>query len=217
MTDDFANELRPPSKANWLLTIVLVSVAGLGFGWFLRELANPQLPHREETPHPAVGLPAPDLVVEGWFHEEPVSADELKGKVYVIDAWEFWCAPCLEYAPHTIELYEKYKDRGVVFFGVTSESSDRLEKSKTFLERAKFPWRNAYGALDMLLKLYNSDDTTVPQMWVVDKQGVIAWGGHPMALNPELLDRLLAAETPATPETPAESPATDAQTPSPGG
>lgn len=221
MTDDFANELRPPSKTNWLLTIVLVAIAGLGFGWFLRELANPQLPPRtkpNEPPHPAVGLRAPDLSAEGWFNDDAVASDELAGKVYVIDAWEYYCMPCLDYAPHTIELYEKYKSKGVVFFGLTSASGNKeLEKSRKFLQLAKFPWRNAYGAVETLLKLYHSEDTTVPHMWVVDKRGVIAWGGHPMALEPELLDRLLAAEGHVTPQPPAESGAAAAQTPSPGG
>lgn len=221
MTDDFANELRPPSKTNWLLTVVLVSIAGLGFGWFLRELANPQFPDQTdapEPPHPSVGLRAPELSIEGWFNGEAVTAGELAGKVYVIDAWEFYCLPCLQYAPHTIELYEKYQDKGVVFFGLTSASGEkRLAKSREFLRRAEFPWPNAYGAADMLLKLYHSDDITVPQLWVVDKDGVIAWGGHPMGLKPELLDQLLAAEVKTSRQTPAGSEEAAAQTPSPGG
>lgn len=217
MTDDFTNEIAPPSKSNWLLTITLVAAAGLAFGWFIRELANPQMPHPEEKPHPAVGSRAPDLVVEGWFDGRQVTAEDLAGKVYVVDAWEFWCLPCLEAAPHSVEIYEKYKDQGVVFFGLTSAAGDDLEQSKKFLEQAKFPWPNAFGAAETLLKLYQSEQTMVPQLWVVDQQGVIAWAGHPLALKSEVLDRLLQAEAPATPETAAKAEAAAARTPSPGG
>jgi cytochrome c-type biogenesis protein len=42
----------------------------------------------------------------------------LTGKVVVINFWATWCHPCEGEIPDFSSVYEKYKDKGVVFLGV---------------------------------------------------------------------------------------------------
>lgn len=193
MSHDFANEIStPPSKTNWLLTILLVAAAGCSFAWFLHGLMHPFVPPSRQ--HPSVGRAAPPIAAAGWLNGPAPTAEDLAGKICVIESWAFWCRPCLQVAPHTAALYEQYKDRGVVFIGLTSEGPETLKQTRQFVERARIIWSTGYGAGQTLIDLYQSDEAPVPWAWVLDRQGRIAWAGHPGMLNEKLLDELLKDE-----------------------
>lgn len=64
-----------------------------------------------------VGMRAPKLMVAGWVKGTPV--EKLKtGKVYVVEFWATWCAPCRTMIPHLTELQTKYKNK-VTIIGVS--------------------------------------------------------------------------------------------------
>ncbi len=66
-----------------------------------------------------IGKPAPDLNAEDWANGSPLSADELKGKVVLLDFWAIWCGPCIATFPHLREWQEKYSEKGLVIVGMT--------------------------------------------------------------------------------------------------
>ncbi|MBA2125042.1 cytochrome C biogenesis protein [Hyphomicrobium methylovorum] len=69
-----------------------------------------------------------DLAIEGmlpslggaveWLNSPPLSADELKGKVVLIDFWTYSCINCLRTIPYVRAWAEKYKNDGLVVIGV---------------------------------------------------------------------------------------------------
>lgn len=66
-----------------------------------------------------VGDPAPDWTLrdsEGRAH----SLSEYRGRVVVLDFWATWCAPCSKVMPRMEKLHRKYREQGVVVFGVSS-------------------------------------------------------------------------------------------------
>lgn len=137
---------------------------------------------------PDVGQTFPELKAEGWLNGPAPESADLEGKVRIFEAWAHWCGPCLMAAPHMVELHEKYKGRGVIFIGLTGEDSQSLAKSREFLAEGKITWPNGYGAQPTLERLHYDG---IPHAWVVDRNGTIAWSGHPMALKESLLDGLL--------------------------
>ncbi|TFG62736.1 MAG: cytochrome c biogenesis protein DipZ, partial [Spirochaetales bacterium] len=63
---------------------------------------------------------APEIVTQGtWLNTEgPVSMEDLKGKVVLIDFWTYSCINCIRTIPYLESWYDKYKDEGFVIIGV---------------------------------------------------------------------------------------------------
>jgi len=53
-----------------------------------------------------------------WINSPPLSREQLKGKVVVIDFWTYSCINCLRSLPYVRAWYERYKDDGLVVIGV---------------------------------------------------------------------------------------------------
>jgi tetratricopeptide (TPR) repeat protein/thiol-disulfide isomerase/thioredoxin len=65
-------------------------------------------------------LPALDLE---WLDGGRIGAEELEGRIVVINFWGVWCAPCVAEAPQLQQFHEKYRgDPGVVFFTINNDS-----------------------------------------------------------------------------------------------
>lgn len=65
---------------------------------------------------------------------ETFSLSSHDGKVVMLNIWATWCAPCAEEMPDFVDLYEKYKEQGLVVLGV---SIDKQGESvvKPFMEK----------------------------------------------------------------------------------
>jgi cytochrome c biogenesis protein CcdA/thiol-disulfide isomerase/thioredoxin len=77
----------------------------------------------------AAEAPAPNaLPVEGklpslsgaveWLNSPPLTAEQLKGKVVLVDFWTYSCINCLRSIPYVRAWADKYKDQGLVVIGV---------------------------------------------------------------------------------------------------
>ena len=67
-----------------------------------------------------VGDVAPPVTVTDWIKGKPMDVlKDNKGKVIVLEFWATWCGPCIQMIPSNTDLYERYKDKGLVFIGVT--------------------------------------------------------------------------------------------------
>jgi cytochrome c biogenesis protein CcdA/thiol-disulfide isomerase/thioredoxin len=53
-----------------------------------------------------------------WINSPPLTREQLKGKVVVIDFWTYSCINCLRSIPYVRAWYRRYKDDGLVVIGV---------------------------------------------------------------------------------------------------
>jgi peroxiredoxin len=103
---------------------------------------------------------------------DSLQLSSLKGKVFVLDFWASWCAPCRVANKWMVKLYSKYKDKG---FEILSVSIDDNEKE----------WKRAMKA-DKLTWLQVNDDggwksstakkwqiMSIPFSFLIDKNGNI--------------------------------------------
>jgi len=75
----------------------------------------------------AVGQPLIDFTLPDTEGKNQVLSKLISGsKVVVLDFWASWCGPCRSENPHVVELYKKYKDRGLQIVGVSLDT--RKEK-----------------------------------------------------------------------------------------
>lgn len=136
------------------------------------------------------GSPAPALKVNGWVKGKEVKELE-KGKIYVVEFWATWCGPCKATIPHLTELAKKYKD--ITFIGVDSfeRPADNLDEVKKFVAEMgeKMDYNVAVdGSAAFMAKnwMEAAEQKGIPTAFVVDKDGLIAWIGHPMEMEPVL-------------------------------
>jgi cytochrome c biogenesis protein CcdA/thiol-disulfide isomerase/thioredoxin len=66
-----------------------------------------------------MGRKAPDFVgITEWINSPPLTIEELKGKVVLVDFWTYSCINCLRTLPYLEKWYADYKDQGLVIVGV---------------------------------------------------------------------------------------------------
>jgi thiol-disulfide isomerase/thioredoxin len=53
-----------------------------------------------------------------WLNTTPLSAEDVRGKVVLVNFWTYSCINCLRIIPHVRAWAEKYKSRGLVVIGV---------------------------------------------------------------------------------------------------
>ena len=56
-----------------------------------------------------------------------------KGKTVVLDFWASWCPDCRKDAPEVVRLYEKYRQYGVEFIGISMDTD--VEAWKKAIEK----------------------------------------------------------------------------------
>ena len=127
-------------KALGLLMLVAVGFIALGLDTrVLAKLSTAQtfaFEHRlgqllgMETEELSTRVGAGKLPVEGplpsldgsvlWLNSPPLTREQLKGKVVLIDFWTYSCINCIRTVPYVRTWAEKYRDKGLVVIGVHS-------------------------------------------------------------------------------------------------
>jgi peroxiredoxin len=72
-----------------------------------------------------------------------VKLADFKGKVILVNFWATWCPPCKAEIPGFIELYDQYKDQGLVILGVSGD--DDPETLKAFASEWKINYPMIVG------------------------------------------------------------------------
>ena len=63
--------------------------------------------------------PAPDFNgISQWLNNDPLTMEQLRGKVVLVDFWTYSCVNCVRTLPHVTGWYEKYKNNNFVVIGV---------------------------------------------------------------------------------------------------
>ncbi|MCA9267079.1 MAG: TlpA family protein disulfide reductase [Planctomycetales bacterium] len=96
-----------PPSFGWL-AIAVVAAAGVTLAVAVWPRGAPQI-------HPAVGKPLATLDLTPLTSAaEPLQADDLEGRVTLLNFWGPWCGICRKELPHLVALGEKYADEPAV-------------------------------------------------------------------------------------------------------
>ena len=140
-----------------------------------------------------VGKPAPPFLskVEAWVNGEPLTEDDLKGKVVLLDFWAVWCGPCIATFPHLREWHEKYADKGLVIVGLTryynytwNEKAGRASRSPAKVspedEQEMLKQFTKHHQLKHVIAVMTDNSvseafgvTGIPQVVVIDRDGKV--------------------------------------------
>ena len=122
-----------------------------------------------------------ERVAPGWsltyLDGKPVASDEFKGKVIVMDFWGSWCGPCRVELPIFQAVYERYREKGVVFLGMNFErpvpGKDLRDVTREFMERNKYTFPVVVDHDHVAVDAYNISG--FPTVYLIDKTGTIRY------------------------------------------
>jgi cytochrome c biogenesis protein CcdA/thiol-disulfide isomerase/thioredoxin len=131
-----------------------------------------------------------------WLNSPPLSPQELRGKVVVVDFWTYSCINCLRSLPHVRAWSEKYKDQGLVVIGVHTpefafeKNTDNVKKAVADL-KIDFP-----VAIDNDYAIWRAFKNHYwPADYFIGAQGCIrdhAFGEGDYAASEHVIQQLLA-------------------------
>jgi len=64
---------------------------------------------------------------------------DYKGKVLLVNFWATWCPPCKAELPGLIELYDQYKDQGLVVLGISGDDDAETLRAFATEWKIKYP------------------------------------------------------------------------------
>ena len=110
----------------------------------------------------------------GGVEGAPISLDDLRGKVVLIDFWTYSCINCQRVLPFTTAWYQKYRDDGLVVIGVHSPEF-AFEKVEANVADANRRFGVTYPvALDNDFETWQEwDQRFWPAHYLIDRDGVV--------------------------------------------
>lgn len=111
-----------------------------------------------------------------WINSQPLSWDDLKGKVVLIDFWTYSCVNCLRTLPFLKEWHEKYKDKGLIIIGVHTPEFvfEKNENNlRTFVEKNEIRYPVVVDNDFEIWQAYGNKYW--PSKYLVDKNGQIQY------------------------------------------
>lgn len=146
----------------WLALLGLLVVLGLGV-------------IRAQEGQVQKGQPAPDFTVTAFngtpFAGQTFNLNEARGQVVVVNFWASWCIPCRDEAAMLEQAWQMYKDRGVRVIGLAW--TDTESKSLVFINEFNQTYFNGPDLGTRAGQAYRLKG--VPETYVVDKNGLLAW------------------------------------------
>jgi thiol-disulfide isomerase/thioredoxin len=143
----------------------------------LAALSLPSRDDAQEQPSIIGSSPLPSLAgATGWINSPPLTAKELKGKVVLIDFWDYSCINCIRSIPYIRAWAEKNKDDGLVVIGVHTPEFD-IEKETPNVQKAITKFGITYPvALDNDYKIWNGfSNQAWPAHYFIDAKGRVRY------------------------------------------
>ncbi len=134
-----------------------------------------------EVPSPLIGKPAPEFKLTRLDDPgQTVGRADLLGKVWMLNVWASWCAPCREEHPLVIDIAKRQL---LPVYGLNYK--DQGQAARAWLANLGDPYKatlvDADGRVGIDFGVYG-----VPETFIVDREGIIRFK-HTGPLTPEVL------------------------------
>jgi thiol-disulfide isomerase/thioredoxin len=141
------------------------SAGEVGYPMVARNLTR--VPPDQRTELPAVSGQA-------LGSNKPISTQDYRGKVVVINVWGSWCPPCRKEAPDLQAASEETKDVAQ-FVGITSKDYDPAP-AEAFVRSFKISYPSIYDPTGKVLLAFAGElpPSAIPSTMIIDRDGRLA-------------------------------------------
>jgi peroxiredoxin len=134
--------------------------------------------NREELRPVEVGGPAPEIAARD-LQGSPVSLEEYRGRVLLLNIWATWCAPCKEEMPSMQALYETLQGEDFEILAVSIDRAPADDDPTNPLGGRLRSFADSLGLTFTILHDPEGEITTtyrttgVPESFILDREGLI--------------------------------------------
>ena len=136
---------------------ILMGFLAMGLGLKPREIPSPLI----NKPAPAFSLPLLD------DPQQKLSAQDLRGKVWILNVWASWCVACRIEHPLLVEFA---KTASVPIYGLNYK--DKRDDAQRWLVNFGNPYTRSLSDTEGLVGI-DFGVYGVPETFIIDKEGVI--------------------------------------------
>lgn len=106
---------------------------------------------------------------------ETVCLKDFKGKIVVLDFWATWCLPCRQSLPELAKLEKKYRDKGVVFLGLSIDDPESYDNKyiAEFKDRYKVAYQVLRAHSGIVADYLGTEKVRIPALLILDKAGIV--------------------------------------------
>jgi thiol-disulfide isomerase/thioredoxin len=162
-------------------TIFRTRIAVVSTLLLLSLIAVPQT-MAQELPKPNGAGDVPDMMIDlvpmklgpVASRASRLNLSSLRGRVVLIDMFWSKCPHCEEHAPHMINFYNQYRQRGFIVLGLATDRQDKkedVESVKAFLTRTKINYPVGFLTNEVMANYADANDRGVPQMVLFGPDG----------------------------------------------
>ena len=103
---------------------------------------------------------------------KPISLQQYRGKVVLLDFWAVWYGPCIGEMPNVKRVYDTYKDQGFDVIGVSLDTDET--RLRNYLKNNNISWRQIFSGQKWkspLAQQYHIQ--TIPAPWLIARDGTL--------------------------------------------
>ncbi len=103
---------------------------------------------------------------------KPISLQDYRGKVVLLDFWAVWYGPCLTEIPNVKRVYDTYKDQGFDIIGVNLDTDET--RLRNYLKKNNISWRQIFSGQKWRSPLAQQYDIrSIPAPWLIARDGTL--------------------------------------------
>jgi peroxiredoxin len=118
-----------------------------------------------------IGQPVPDFTATD-LDGNPISLEQYRGKVVLLDFWAVWCGPCIAEMPNVKRVYNNYKDEGFDIIGISLDIDEA--RLRNYLKENDISWQQVFSGEGWQSPVSQQYDIrAIPAQWLIDRDGTL--------------------------------------------